>query len=125
MEIWKKYDSLECGINDDGMLFIGDNRSGYNLPDTPANRAYIIENFERELGYIGYKHAGSISKHDVVYELYRKIENGRGKWLAEDTRTGEFFPITYEQALGYEPIRPTGIEKLSRELGKMLLPKRA
>lgn len=25
------------------------------------------------------------------YSLYRKIENGKGKWLAEDTETGEVF----------------------------------
>ena len=56
------------------------------------------------------------------YDLYRKIENGKGKWLAEDTETGEVFPITYEQALGHEPIRPTPIENLSRQLGKILLP---
>lgn len=56
------------------------------------------------------------------YNLYRKIENGKGKWIAEDIKTGEIFPITYQQALGYEPIRPTEIESLSRQLGKMLLP---
>lgn len=70
----------------------------------------------------GYEYAGSISKPYVIYELYRKIENGKGKWIAEDSRTGEVFHITYEQALGYEPIRPTPIENLSRELGRKLLP---
>lgn len=69
-----------------------------------------------------YSYAGSISKTNVVYELYRKIENGKGKWIAEDSTTGEVFPITYEQARGFEPIRPTEIEKLSMQLGKMLLP---
>lgn len=58
------------------------------------------------------------------YSLYRKIENGKGKWLAEDTETGEVFSITYQQALGNEPIRPTEIEKLSRFLGEKLLPKK-
>ena len=66
----------------------------------------------------GYKQAGSIGK----YYLYRKIENGKGKWLAEDCETDEVFPITYEQARGYEPIRPTPIGNLSRQLGKILLP---
>lgn len=56
------------------------------------------------------------------YNLYRKIENGKGKWIAEDVKTGEVFHITYEQARGYEPIRPTPIESLARELGRMLLP---
>ena len=56
------------------------------------------------------------------YNLYRKIENDKGKWLAEDTETCEIFPITYQQALGCEPIRPTPISNLSIELGKILLP---
>lgn len=56
------------------------------------------------------------------YCLYRKLENGKGKWLAEDCETGKIFPITYYQALGYEPIKPTNAEKLSRYLGKLLLP---
>lgn len=69
-----------------------------------------------------YSYAGSISKTNVIYELYRKIENGKGKWIAEDSTTGEIFPITYAQALGEEPIRPTGIENLAMYLGKILLP---
>lgn len=69
-----------------------------------------------------YQHAGCISKTNVVYELYRKIENGKGKWIAEDSTTGEVFPITYAQARGEEPIRPTEIGKLSKHLGKILLP---
>lgn len=56
------------------------------------------------------------------YNLYRKIENDMGKWLAEDTETGEVFPITYAQARGIKPIRPTDAEKMSRYLGKVLLP---
>ena len=69
-----------------------------------------------------YSYAGSISKTNVVYELYRKIENGKGKWIAEDSTTGEIFPITYAQAREEEPIRPTETEKLSKHLGKILLP---
>ena len=63
---------------------------------------------------VGYSNNGK-------YLLYRKLENGKGKWIAEDEQTGEVFSITYEQALGRELIRPTQIEKLSRRLGKILL----
>lgn len=42
-----KETGLQCGINDDGDLFVGDNRSGYSLPDTPENREYVIKDFER------------------------------------------------------------------------------
>ena len=65
-----------------------------------------------------YKDAGSIGK----YYLYRKIENGKGKWLAEDCETGEIFPITYRQAIGDEPIKPTSIGNLASTLGRILLP---
>lgn len=69
----------------------------------------------------GYEELNTMIKH---YKLYRKMVNGKGRWKAMDTKTGEVFDITYEQALGYEPIRPTEIEKLSIQLGKMLLPRR-
>lgn len=49
MEIWRRDEltGLECGINDDGNLFLGNDRSGYNLPDTPENREYILNDFDR------------------------------------------------------------------------------
>lgn len=37
---------ISCGINEDGDLFLGDSRSGYNLPDTPENREYILSDFD-------------------------------------------------------------------------------
>lgn len=67
----------------------------------------------------GYQEVGY--SNNGKYLLYRKLENGKGKWIAEDEQTGEVFPITYEQALGRELIRPTQIENLSRWLGKILL----
>lgn len=45
MIIFAKYNELECGINDDGDLFLGDDRSGYNLPDTLENRERILNDF--------------------------------------------------------------------------------
>ena len=48
MTIFKenKQTGLSCGINDDGDLFLGDDRSGYNLPDTPENRERILSDFD-------------------------------------------------------------------------------
>ena len=48
MTIFKenKETGLMCGINNDGDLFLGDDRSGYNLPDTPENRERILNDFE-------------------------------------------------------------------------------
>ena len=37
-----KKTGLQCGINDYGELFFGDDRSGYNLTDTPENREHIL-----------------------------------------------------------------------------------
>lgn len=67
---------------------------------------------------------------DKYYQLYRKIENGKGVWAAAELDkygsdvVGEPFKITYEQARGFEPIEDSSIRKLSRDLGKKLLPKR-
>ena len=37
---------IACGINDSGELFVGGNRSGYNLPDTPKNREKVLKDFD-------------------------------------------------------------------------------
>ena len=36
MEVWLRDEktNIECGINIDGDLFLGDDKSGYNLRDT-------------------------------------------------------------------------------------------
>lgn len=49
MKIWRedKLTGLSCGINDYGELFLGNEESGYNLPDTPENREYILNDFDR------------------------------------------------------------------------------
>ena len=46
MVIFAQHDRIVCGINSDGDLFLGDDRSGYNLPDTPENRDFILADFE-------------------------------------------------------------------------------
>lgn len=61
------------------------------------------------------------------YQLFRKLENGKGKWAAApmemgDVKYNDAFEITYDQARGFEPI--SNIGRLSRDLGKILLSKR-
>ena len=48
MEIWRRDErtGIEVGINDDGELFLGDNRSGFNLPDTEENRSILLRVFD-------------------------------------------------------------------------------
>ena len=41
-----KKTGLQCGINNNGDLFLGDDRSGYNLPDTEENRERVIRDFD-------------------------------------------------------------------------------
>jgi hypothetical protein len=45
-----KETGISCGINDDEELFLGNEKSGYNLPDTRENMAYILHDFERLTG---------------------------------------------------------------------------
>ena len=52
------------------------------------------------------------------YNIYRKIVDGKGKWKAE--KDGIEIDITYEQALGYEPL--DNAEAIGMELGRILLP---
>ena len=59
------------------------------------------------------------------FQCYRKIVNGRGKWFAhnQDEPIETMFPITYDQARGFEPMpNESSIRRLQRELGKLLLP---
>lgn len=42
-----KSTGISAGVNDDGELFLGNDSSGYNLPDTPRNRERIRRDFER------------------------------------------------------------------------------
>lgn len=41
-----KQTGIQCGINDMGRLFIGDNLCWYNMEDTPENREKLLADFE-------------------------------------------------------------------------------
>lgn len=74
---------------------------------------------EQDLLDAGYKYVASNSP----YNLYRKIIGGKGDWYAVNYENNTVQHITYAQARGYEPIDDTtGIKRLSKELGKKLLP---
>lgn len=74
---------------------------------------------EQDLIDAGYKYVASNSP----YDLYRKIVGGKGDWYAVNYENNTVQHITYAQARGYEPIDDTtGIKRLSKELGKKLLP---
>lgn len=70
--------------------------------------------------------SSSIRDGGDVYALFRKVEDGKGKWAAAKYVDGSpdidnAFEITYEQARGQAPLSRIG--EVSRELGKKLLPK--
>lgn len=71
---------------------------------------------EQELIDAGFEQAG----YRKQYDFYRKLVDGKGKWYAVDTKEGKVFPITWDQAVGYEPIDST--EGMAMKLGSMLLP---
>ena len=64
------------------------------------------------------------------YWIYRAVIDGKGVWRAmpQGSDESEFsrlsFPISYDQARGFEPINePSAITKLRKDLGKKLLSK--
>ena len=74
---------------------------------------------EQDLLDAGYRYVASNSP----YNLYRKIISGKGDWYAVNYENNTVQHITYAQARGDEPIDDkTGIKRLSKELGKKLLP---
>ena len=54
MQVWKRDErtGIACGINDDGELFLGNDRSGFNLPDTEENREVILRDFEYYVKFV-------------------------------------------------------------------------
>lgn len=97
---------------------------GMRSPDSqrktkPARMKEALEqdfSSEQELINAGFEQAG----YRKNYDFYRKLINGKGKWYAVDTKDGRVFPITWDQAVGYEPIDST--EGMAMKLGKVLLP---
>ena len=77
--------------------------------------------FDESLDISDYDYAG----YERGYDIYRKVVDGKGVWAAKyvgDDKDHQPFEITYDQALGKEPIKdPYGINKLARRLGKVLL----
>lgn len=71
-----------------------------------------------------YEYCSHADGRDAHWQLYRKIVDGKGKWVARHQNTGEIREINYDQARGFEPIDDSPTARLSRSLGSTLLPKR-
>jgi len=48
MQIWRRDErtGIEIGVNTDGELFLGNDQSGFNLPDTEENRSILLRDFD-------------------------------------------------------------------------------
>ena len=48
MKIWRRDNAtgIEIGVNSEGELFLGNDRSGFNLPDTEENRSILLRDFD-------------------------------------------------------------------------------
>lgn len=48
MQVWRRDDAtgIEIGVNTDGELFLGNDQSGFNLPDTEENRSILLRDFD-------------------------------------------------------------------------------
>ena len=48
MQIWRRDErtGIEIGVNTDGELFLGNDQSGFNLPDTEENRSMLLRDFD-------------------------------------------------------------------------------
>ena len=106
----------------------GPNKNGQVTGGLDIMKQYVEENLEESLDLSGYEELTyPLRDGGKNYQLFRKLENGKGKWAAApmemgDVKYDDAFEITYDQARGFEPINNIG--KLSRDLGKMLLPQR-
>ena len=105
--------------------FVIDGQRNLFLEDKSRGRRRVNESIDIS----EYQEVKGIKDGDKIYRVFRKIENGKGKWCAWETSkgntVGEPFEITYEQALEREPIQtPSGVKELGKKLGKTLLPKR-
>lgn len=122
---------------DDGSYVItGKNgsRAGVVKPEDSGNYTLNVRNkSSRSRDELKGKKNIDLSEYKYVsnvrgYQTYRKIVNGKGVWVAQDQdRKHPPFPITYDQALGYEPIiteHSTNAEKLGYEVGKALFGKK-
>lgn len=84
----------------------------------------IIESNENNIDLSEYEYISHGTGYNRGWNLYRKMVDGKGIWVAKHQETNEIVPINYDQVQGFEPIRLDGVKKLSKELGDMLLPKR-
>ena len=98
-----------------------------NVPDRMIHNSTSIEATDSyNLDDETYEYVTNVDS----YWVYRAVVDGKGVWRAmpQGSNESQFeelsFPISYDQARGFEPIdEPSAITKLRKDLGKKLFPK--
>lgn len=127
--------SLTMHKMDDGSyVIVGKNgsRAGIVKPEKSGTYTLNVRNKSmrsRDELQSNRKNDIKLSEYEYVanrngYQTYRKIVNGKGVWVAQDQdKKYPPFPITYNQALGHDPIiteHSSNAERLGYEVGQML-----
>ncbi len=60
---------MSCGINDDGMLFVGDASSGEIFRDTEENRKLVLAAYQKEVDLYRLEHGIKMIPADIVEKL--------------------------------------------------------
>lgn len=71
-----------------------------------------------------YEYVGPATGYNKGWSLYRRVIDGKGEWVAKHQHIKGVIPINYDQVQGFEPIKLQGIQKVQKDLGDMLLPKK-
>ena len=118
--IAKSNAGIEAGINDDGDLFLGDDRSGYNLPLTRKNVDRVVSDFNRYLDKDETKLTADSFKEYIQDDEDEEVEesiNIRESLLNIDKDTDN----EYDLCTLYESLQLSDDEK--RDVAKMLTSK--
>lgn len=90
----------------------------------PKTYTADVKSINEDIDLSEYEYISTGTGYNKGWSLYRKMVDGKGEWVAEHQQTKEVVPINYDQVQGFEPIKLQGVQKLQKDLGDMLLPKR-
>lgn len=120
------FPDFECETEEEAREWF-DSYNGFADDEDEYYDDWMDESLKEDIDISTYQEVSSENRGGTIYRLFRKFENGKGKWAAIEQCNGkdcgEPFEITYEQARGFEPMNSN--EKAGMALGKKLLPKRA
>lgn len=118
------FPDFECETEEEAREWF-DSYNGFADDEDEYYDDWADESLKEDIDISTYKEVSPENRGGTIYRLFRKVENGKGKWAAIEQCNGkdcgEPFEITYEQARGFEPMNSN--EKIGMVLGKKLLPR--